>query len=169
VKPKGTQFELSADDMDKNVQLPMFMHAQELRDSVTTTADMPVRSVDDVMEFKVTNALAPRVRGNHGSGVYESVQKEGVKSPVQLAHGDEDIMLGQGHHRVAAISDQADQGKATNPWVPVVHTDARSGTKHMDQDDSGYGIRDVEVRRSVIKDMSEFEKNTGAYYRSDKW
>jgi hypothetical protein len=165
LQPK--QFTLQAEDMKKPVQLPMFMPAQELRDSLTATADMPNLPVDDVLDLKLTDSMRPKAAGAHGSGVFASVQEKGVLSPVQMIHGDNDLMLGQGHHRVAAADFDAGLNKK-DQYVPVVHTDARSDTPIGKQDDEGYGVRSAGVRRAAISDMREFDKNTGSWYRNLK-
>jgi hypothetical protein len=164
MKPKGSQFSLNPDAMGKPTQLPMFMPASDLRDSITATADMPNYSVDEVMDIKLTDSMRMRQEGQHGSGVYSSVEKQGVLNPVQLIHGDNDIMLGQGHHRAAAADFESSLSKRPQ-WLPVVHTDARSGTKILDQDDTGEGLKSPGARRAAIGDMTEYEKNTGTYYR----
>lgn len=157
LKPKGGQFTLNADDLDKPVQLPMFMPAQELRDSLTSTADMPASSVDEVFDIKLTDSMRARQDGQHGSGVFSSVQEKGVLNPVQLIHGDNDLMMGQGHHRAAAADFDAGLNNR-DQFVPVVHTDMR-----------GTDMFDIEHRRAAMKDMGEFTKNTGAYYRSPEY
>lgn len=157
MKPKGGQFTLNAADMSKPVQLPMFMPAQELRDSLTATADMPVRSVEEVFDIKLTDSMRKREEGAHGSGVFTSVQEKGVLNPVQMIHGDNDLMMGQGHHRAAAADFDAGLNDK-DQFVPVVHTDAR-----------GSDVFDIDNRRSAMKDMGEFTKNTGAYYRGPQY
>jgi len=162
LKPKGGQFTLNADDMGKPTQLPMFMPAQELRDSLTATADMPASSVDEVFDIKLTDSMRSRAEGQHGSGVFSSVQEKGVLNPVQLIHGDNDLMMGQGHHRAAAADFDAGLpqpgGKTKDQWLPVVHTDAR-----------GQDVFDPESRKGAMQDMAEFTKNTGAYYRGPQY
>jgi hypothetical protein len=162
IKPKGAQFTLNAGDMDKPVQLPMFMPAQELRDSLTATADLPSYSVDEVFDIKLTDSMRCREAGAHGSGVFSSVQEKGVLNPVQLIHGDNDLMMGQGHHRAAAADFDAGLpqpgGKPKDQWLPLVHTDKR-----------GQDLFDVDTRRSAMQDMGEFTKNTGAYYRGPEY
>ena len=157
IKPKGGQFTLSADDMGKPVQLPMFMPAQELRSSITATADMPSSPVEEVFDIKLTDSMAPRQEGQHGSGVWSSVQEKGVLNPVQLIHGDNDLMMGQGHHRAAAADFDAGLNNK-DQFLPVVHTDVR-----------GTDAFDIDTRRSAMKDMGEFTKNTGAYYRGPEY
>jgi hypothetical protein len=143
--------------MSKPVQLPMFMPAQELRDSLTATADLPFNSVEEVFDIKLTDSMRPRQEGQHGSGVFSSVQEKGVLNPVQLIHGDNDLMMGQGHHRAAAADFDAGLNKK-DQFLPVVHTDVR-----------GSDTFEPDVRRAAMKDMGEFTKNTGAYYRGPQY
>jgi hypothetical protein len=123
-----------------HLQLKMFMTADELVDSLTMTSDMPTRSVDHVLDFKAAeaksgskdNALRSTRRGE--TSLYDSIKKDGVRHPVQLIHTDENLVLGQGHHRVAVAHELSYQdGK--DRFIPVVHTDATSGSGLEGADD----------------------------------
>ena len=112
-------------DQTGDVQLPMFMRATDLRESITATVDQSYDDPDTVMESKLDQSR--RVRG-HGAGVLKSVAERGVINPVQIIHAEHgNIMMGQGGHRVAA-ADHIMRTTGKDVWVPVVHTDAREGS-----------------------------------------
>ena len=152
-------------DHDGPVQLPMFMAANDLVDSVTLTADMPSAGKGRVMDVKLDEAKrgghlnAHRDQGRGEPNFHDSVGAEGVKEPVQMIHTDNNTMMGQGHHRVASASEHSAM-TGSPQFVPLVHTDARSGTKFEGADSMGSS----DARRDALGDHKEFEKNTGLYY-----
>lgn len=113
-------------------QLPMFMTADDMEQSITITADQMAgtRTPREVLGIKSLNAQQRLGRGR-GSGVYDSVAAHGVGHPVQLIHTDSDIMMGDGHHRVSSAIDQMkrgqplglQQGDPGERFIPVIHTD----------------------------------------------
>lgn len=103
IKPTGTQ------------QLPMFMTGEDLHNSITRSTDGI--NLAEVWDRKLAEAKRPFDTGDHGAGVYESVQKEGVKNPISLLHREGHIEQYEGHHRtISAYSADA------NRLVPVVHS-----------------------------------------------
>lgn len=152
-------------DHDGPVQLPMFMAANDLVDSLTLTADNPSVGRDMVMDIKLHEAKKGGVNSAHRTArdgettFHDSVGAEGVKEPVQMIHTDNNTMMGQGHHRVASAEEHSALSGSPQ-FVPLVHTDARSGTEFEGADSMGT----EEVRRRALVDHQEFEKNTGLYY-----
>lgn len=153
-------------DHDGPVQLPMFMAANDLVDSITFTADNPSSGKDAVMDMKLQEAKTGGVNSAHRTArhgepnFHDSVGAEGVKEPVQMIHTDNNTMMGQGHHRVASASEHSALSGSPQ-FVPVVHTDARSGTKFEGADSFA---DDGSAARAALGDHREFEKNTGLYY-----
>jgi hypothetical protein len=144
VKKRGDQFRHipTPEEHRGPVQLPLFMPASDLYESLTATADNPWMPVEEVMEKKLERTKQP---GNPhegratGTGVFQSVVEHGVVNPVQMIHTQTDIMMGHGHHRVAAADEIARMSTSSKPevreqlsklrpdaWVGVVHTDSRS-------------------------------------------
>lgn len=152
MKTKGSQF-LNADEMDKPVQLPMFMQARDLMDSLTRTVDYEGDSVEQVMTFKNSDHV--------GTGpLRESIRSKGVQVPVQIIHDDNDITMGQGHHR-AAIADAV----APDSFVPVIHTDGRTGS------DLGHpGWAESRRRHNQLLDSMQFvEHSENAWTSENAW
>ena len=153
-------------DHDGPVQLPMFMAANDLVDSITYTADFPSSGKDAVMDIKLHEAKRGTVNNAHRGArpgepnFHDSVGAEGVKEPVQMIHTDNNNMLGQGHHRVASASEHSVTSGSPH-FVPVVHTDARSGTNLKGADSLA---DDGRRARAALADHQEFEKNTGVFY-----
>jgi hypothetical protein len=109
------------------VQLPMFMKAEHVLGSLTGTVDSSFDDPEDVMARKLVESK--RSKG-HGSGVHESVSKEGVLNAVQLVHGTHGaLMMGHGHHRVAAAA-EISRREGRDMWIPVTHTDASEKTAY---------------------------------------
>lgn len=135
-------------------QLPMFMTADDLQQSITITGDgiAGTRDPETVLGIKSLNAQQKLGRGR-GSGVYNAIKEEGVKNPVQLIHTDSDIMLGDGHHRTGSAIDQARSGVGANRFIPVIHTD-RPEMKHA----QGYStpeIKDAIAEGHGYRDYSD--------------
>jgi len=108
-------------------QLPMFMSASEIMGKVNSSADAPGAKMEDVWHQKlyeaktgaIRNALYVPTRKRRGNSLYESIQNNGVREPVQLnRNGAEGYSLAEGHHRVAAAHDID-----PNMMLPVVHSD----------------------------------------------
>lgn len=152
-------------DHDGPVQLPMFMAANDLVDSLTITADNPSVGKDMVMDIKLHEAKTGGVNNAHRIArhgeptLHDKIGEEGVKDPVQMIHTDKNTMMGMGHHRVASAEEHS-VTSGSPQFVPVVHTDARSGTKFEGADSMGT----ADARRDAVGDHREFEKNTGLYY-----
>lgn len=153
---------LNADQVGP-MQLPMFMRARDLADSLTGTLDKSEYSVEEVMEHKL-RASKGRMGHGHGTGVYDSVAREGVLNPVQMVHGmNNSLLMGQGHHRVAAAEDiERQTGK--DKWVPVVHTDARKNSP-----DPVDIYSDVVEKRRVIHDYRKWSEGTPAFGQDLGW
>lgn len=114
IKPTGTQ------------QLPMFMTGADLHNSITRSTDGI--NLADVWDRKLAEAKRPFETGEHGAGVYESVQREGVQNPISLVHREGHIEQYEGHHRaISAYSADA------NRLVPVVHSNNFDGYHKFEQ------------------------------------
>lgn len=109
-------------------QLPMFMEAQELRNSPSITHGdaMFYKDKDAMWRRKLDQANQPERHYDPDTpmdftktrpSLRESVGQGGVREPVQLRHGtDRGTVMFEGHHRTAAAYDH-------NPrsLVPVLH------------------------------------------------
>jgi hypothetical protein len=148
-------------DQHKNYQLPMFVRATDLVDSLTATADSSYDAPEEVMQEKLK---ASHRRTGRGAGVYDSVRKEGVLNPVQVIHAMHgNVMMGQGHHRVAAADDiSRETGK--DMWVPVVHTVA---DETSDIPLSIYSS--TSEKRAVIADHRRAIEDTPAFGHDIMW
>jgi hypothetical protein len=140
----------------------MFVEAKELRSSLTRTIDSASQSVGDVMDYKLKESKADT---GHGSGVYGSVQRKGVLNPVQLVHGTEgSLLLGHGHHRVAAAADISETtGK--DKWIPVVHTDASEKSNYPV---SATGSATYH-KMKALDDYGRFSRATGGNKEDAAW
>ena len=145
-----------------HIQLPMFMRATDLRESITGTIDRSFEDPDEVMESKLT--ASKRTTGGHGSGVHKSIKERGVINPVQLVHAEHgNLMMGQGGHRAAAADDiMRTTGK--DVWVPVVHTDAREGSANPVNTYS-----EPEAKREAIADYRRWSQDTPAFGQDIHW
>lgn len=149
-------------DQTGPMQLPMFMRARDLADSLTGTLDRSHQSVEEVMDQKLYQSQ--QHIGPHGGGVYESVQREGVINPVQLVHGmNQSLLMGQGHHRTAAAED-IERQTGQDKWVPVVHTDAR---EHSNVPVDIYS--DIVEKKAAINDYHNWRTNTPAIGHDVGW
>jgi hypothetical protein len=145
------------------MQLPMFMRATDLRESLTGTLDTPYEHPDEVMKRKLGESK--RSGSSHGAGVHSSVSKQGVLNPVQLVHGVKGGLLsGQGHHRIAAAADIA-QSSGRDMWVPLVHTDAREGTRTP----ISAIYSESSDRRRVVADHRKFIEHTPGLGQDIQW
>jgi hypothetical protein len=150
-------------DQTGPMQLPMFMRASDLADSLTGTLDRSYLAPDEVMEQKLSQSTRSLGMG-HGSGVHESVAREGVLNPVQLVHGmNQSLLLGQGHHRTAAAENIERRGGG-DKWVPLIHTDAR---EHTDAPVDIYS--DVSEKRGAIADYRRWSEHTTAIGQDLGW
>lgn len=101
-------------------QLAMFHTPRELQDSNNFRhVDRGAYSSDAQMwRAKLQEAQVPGgIARPHGSGVYDSIAKEGFKGTLPLSHDEPTrLSLADGHHRVAAAA-------AINPdmLIPVEH------------------------------------------------
>lgn len=132
-------------------QLKMFMTGREITDMLEGTIDSPHLSVDEVMDYSLTESKKKLGTG-HGSGVHASVKKEGVRNPVQLVHTDWGVLMGHGKHRVAAAED-IDYQSGKQRYIPVIHTEAGKGSPiEMTQPPI---IGDVDERRAALRDLGK--------------
>jgi len=145
------------------MQLPMFMRARDLADSLTGTLDRSEYSPEEVLESKLDQSLHP-MGSPHGSGVHDSVARQGVINPVQLVHGmGRSLLMGQGHHRTAAAAD-IEHATGQDKWVPIIHTDAREGSKAPVDIYS-----DVHEKRGAIHDYRQWSEHTPAIGQDLGW
>jgi hypothetical protein len=153
---------LNADQVGP-MQLPMFMRARDLADSLTGTLDKSDYPVKEVMHYKL-QASKGRIGHGHGTGVYDAVAREGVLNAVQLVHGmNQSLLMGQGHHREAAAED-IERQTGRDVWVPVVHTDAR---EHSSMPVDIYS--DVSEKRAAISDYRHWSETTTAIGQDVGW
>jgi hypothetical protein len=158
---------------DGPVQLPMFMRGTDLKNSLTMTGDNSTHGVERVFNMKAQEATGGSEHNSHSmmsraqlnSGersLKRSIGAEGVKDPVQMIHTNNNNVMGDGHHRAAAAAAIEDEGQwqGKESWVPVTHTDARSGTKFEGADTPNI---DVDPLKRAMINHQEFAKNTGAY------
>lgn len=114
----------------KGEQLKLFMSPSELQ-GYTFPGDLSeIETADRMWARKEREARKPASGRDHGSGVYESIAKEGVTSHVTVMHGDTSDpkpMLAEGHHRTAsAAAIERDLGK--QQFIPIHHVDIDAGS-----------------------------------------
>ena len=122
-------------------QFQMFYSANELKHSLTDSGDRrdikgrinaeggihwDRESMPDMWSRKLDEAKQPSSTGDHGSGVYDSIQSEGLRphftAPIYHQSGG-GTQLEDGHHRVAAAADVETKTGKTQ-WIPASHYDA---------------------------------------------
>lgn len=109
-------------------QLPMFMPAGELYDSVKLM-DQHGGSRMRLMNKKTDEAGS--------SGLLQDVARHGVHEPVELEwHGAKKPSLYEGHHRLAAA---LHANRATE--VPVLHHDVDENIRRWQQEAHAKGVR----------------------------
>lgn len=113
-------------------QLAMFMTAKEIKGAVNQSSD-PHLTMEHLWDYKLDEAKTGAIRNSRykptrkrkGASFYESIQREGVKKPVEMTHitkehaskyFPEGSALIEGHHRVAAAHDIN-----PNMLIPVTH------------------------------------------------
>lgn len=97
-------------------QLAMFIPAHEISKMLLLDAHRG-ESNEEVFARKLASAKADKWEAS--KGMYESIKKSGVHTPVEIIHTDRGPMLGEGHHRVASALDVN-----PNMLIPVEHADA---------------------------------------------
>lgn len=119
----GTQFQ----------QLPMFMTAGEIKDTVRPGDAEGYDSESDMWSAKTDESHVEGSSVDHSApnrsgalSLADSVAREGVREPVGIFHEDDGPMLGDGHHRVATAYAQG-----PGRYVPVEHHESMR---------SGYGV-----------------------------
>jgi hypothetical protein len=107
-------------------QLKLFMTPQEIKGWITDSTDRsPGETLDQMWDRKVTESKKPQGSNSHGSGVYDAVSSgNNILPSVTLIpfrkneYEEARNVIGDGHHRVAAMADFADKsGKQS--FVPV--------------------------------------------------
>ena len=116
---------MSSSDRLNPMQLAMFMPVGELKDSVyppdvnqekyygnnrkqmwadkLAEAKTPLPKPSGWMDQRLQHMI---LGVPHGAGLHESIQAEGVQTPIPLIdRDDEEPILFEGHHRVAAAAD----------------------------------------------------------------
>lgn len=126
-------------------QLPMFMGATDLQNTITKSYDtarlydtgethengMPKgrdESLPELWDRKAEESRAPLGTGDPGAGVYDSMSKSGYRGKVGIPVGgigtDGPKLVADGHHRVASgAAIEKETGK--NVWIPLDHLDHR--------------------------------------------
>ena len=118
-------------------QLKLFMTPGEIIGQVKSSADLyGSESMEEMWSRKEHESKFPRDPKNwrHGSGVYESVAKEGVTSHVEITpyehRGESALHMGEGHHRVAAAA-AVERDTGREQFVPVMEHMSREQYKKM--------------------------------------
>lgn len=136
-------------------QLKLFMTGKEWKDVVNASSDATTGRLEEMWEQKEAESKAPAGSGVHGSGVYESLKKQGYVGDISTAPritfqegpgGTERREQGEGHHRVAAAAALEEEGHGP-VFMPVNYADTTSGL-------TGTQIRQM-ARQAAIKMMEE--------------
>lgn len=103
-------------------QLKLFMSPEEILSSVHDSVDLGYgEDMGDLMEQKLSESKGTP-RGSQDS-LYDSISRHGVKRHVTLEQDpDGGLIMGQGHHRVAAAADLNKRFGRTIE-IPVIYDD----------------------------------------------
>lgn len=105
---------MAAKDHLQGEQLRLFMQARELMDVPTEEWSHEYRTMneDDSLYFgKLEESASGYEHDTYNeaeegqSSLYDSIKKEGVKSPVTLRYSGGLTVIDNGHHRIAAAND----------------------------------------------------------------
>jgi hypothetical protein len=139
---------MPANDHLQHEQLAMFMTPSEVK-GYATPGDFAHDYQEQGWDRKLAESKMPMGARDewggpqHGAGVYDSVAKSGVKTPVEVYHTlgtpytDPAKVLVNGHHRVAAAHDIEESGKET--YIPVTHEDITSRTVYQSSSQGSRG------------------------------
>lgn len=138
VIPAGTEPKERPNHLsDQFEQLPMFMEVKEFRDNYITDSRESLQNRESMSELwkrkeQESRAKPIEQRPNAdftemknypwGSGVYDSIKEHGYdwSKPVSVRHRWVGREMGQGHHRVAAMSALSEEtGK--DMYIPISH------------------------------------------------
>lgn len=100
-------------------QLKLFMTPQEIMDTISGSVDLG----DDSMEELWAEKLAESKGRTYGQpkSLYNSIKEHGVQRHVTLTEErDGSLVMGQGHHRVAAAADIAKK-TGREMFIPVIY------------------------------------------------
>jgi hypothetical protein len=125
------------------MQLPLFMTGKELKDSMVSSYDLLRHDepMEDMWSDKIKGATRPAGSGKHGSGVYDSLEREGWNGrALNVLVTDEKIephpdyidydvatrrdgsmVSANAHHRIAAAAKLEEEGKRT-VFIPLNHS-----------------------------------------------
>lgn len=114
---------MSASDHLQPEQLRMFMTPREIVEGgrFAPSDKQYGESVGRMWQRKLKESQRPPTSRGHGAGLYDSIARSGVQSPVELYHGNPEEhdpdQVWDGHHRLASAY-------ATRPdaHIPVEHT-----------------------------------------------
>jgi tetrahydromethanopterin S-methyltransferase subunit H len=100
-------------------QLDMFKPAKELRGMHLSDVDVAMNNSYYAKDYNKTAkvVMARKVRQSKRKGLHESIEKEGVKTPVEIGQGyGPGVKVLDGHHRIASAM-------AIDPkmMIPVEH------------------------------------------------
>lgn len=107
-------------------QMKLFMSAREVKNWITDSTDRsPNETLDDMWKRKLRESKSPRGANVHGAGVYDAVSEgKSILPDLTLipyrkdAFGDAKNVIGDGHHRIAAMADvEAKTGRES--FTPV--------------------------------------------------
>ena len=96
-------------------QLAMFMPAHQIA-SLKLGDTRKGETNEQVLARKLESAKADKWSAS--KGMYESIKREGVHTPVEIIKSKAGTFLGEGHHRIASAIDVN-----PNMLVPVEHHD----------------------------------------------
>lgn len=133
---------MAASDHLHPVQLQMFMRPQEVLDTMQGSVEQ--RDMSMIQGHLTHKLREAKIRGepylaNHdgeligqGPSLYDQVKTHGVEKPIILQHtenyrGDPMLLLGNGHHRLAAAQ-AAEQETGQQQYIPVIHDDNYMGS-----------------------------------------
>lgn len=121
---------MAARDHINPQQLPMFMDAVSIQENVTGSVEESryFPPSEELWDEKLAEA---KHEGGPNPSLYSQIRRNGVEDPVTLIiPGGHDLIMGQGHHRVAAAAHiQRKTGKTK--YVPIIHDydDMNAGDK----------------------------------------
>lgn len=101
-------------------QLKLFMTPQEIMGSVVDSVDRGYdEPIEDLWDEKLEESKGA-LKTNSGKSLYDSIADKGVQRHVTLQQDGGHLVMGQGHHRVAAAADIAKR-TGRQMYIPVVY------------------------------------------------
>ena len=107
-------------------QLRLIMRPDEIMGTAVRSRDSQRGGITQSQKWAQAREEAAKPRGEgHGSGVFDSVMKEGLTSHVNLRLPEEpggDVEMGEGAHRVVSAK-MKEEATGREQWVPVQHVE----------------------------------------------